>query len=204
VNLPGAIENVLEAFEKLPGIGPKTAARLTFYLLRVPEGQRRFLGQSIMDLGEKVHLCKRCFNIAEDTFCKVCSGEARDEYLLCVVEDPLDLLSFERMGEYKGLYHVLHGVIAPLEHVGPENLKIKELLERLRKEDVSELILATNPSLEGEATAMYIKKVINQEPVVSSKGIKITRLASGIPTGGDLEYADTLTLSKALEGRKEY
>ncbi len=223
MKLPKAIENVLEAFEKLPGIGPKTAARLTFYLLRVPQGQRRFLGQAVLDLGDKIQLCERCFNIAESSdqrpetsnqqiLCSVCSDDARDESTICVVEDPLDLLSFERMGKYDGLYHVLHGAIAPLEHVGPENLKISELISRIRdqRSEIREIILATNPSLEGEATAMYIKKVISEHlpagkagPTVKSK-LMITRLASGIPTGGDLEYADTLTLSKALEGRKEY
>jgi len=202
MKIPKAIENLKEAFERLPGIGPKTAARLTFYLLRVPEGERRLLGQAVLDLGEKTQLCERCFNISEERLCKVCEDSAREQSVICVVEDPLDLLSFERMGKYKGLYHVLHGVIAPLEHVGPGNLKITELIDRLRREDVKEIILATNPSLEGEATAMYIKKEISGR-FVDGK-IKITRIATGIPTGGDLEYADSLTLSKALEGRTDY
>lgn len=204
MKIPKAIENLIEAFERLPGIGPKTAARLTFYLLRTPENERRLLGEAVLELGQKTRLCERCFNIAQQsTLCTVCSEESRDESILCVVEDPLDLLSFERMGKFKGLYHVLHGVIAPLEHVGPENLKIAELINRLKKESIEEIILATNPSLEGEATAMYIKKVV-EEQVLEDKSIKITRIASGIPTGGDLEYADSLTLSKALEGRQEY
>ncbi len=204
MKIPKAIENLIEAFERLPGIGPKTAARLTFYLLRTPESERRLLGEAVLELGQKTRLCERCFNIGQQSaLCAVCSDESRDESILCMVEDPLDLLSFERMGKFKGLYHVLHGVIAPLEHVGPENLKIDELINRLKKEPIEEVILATNPSLEGEATAMYIKKVIGEQ-VPGDKGIKITRIASGIPTGGDLEYADSLTLSKALEGRQEY
>ncbi len=220
MKIPKAIENLIEALERLPGIGPKTAARLAFYLLRVPEDERQALGNSVLAVGQKIRLCERCFNISEaqvakfaegepsnisdEGLCTVCADETRDQSTICVVEDPLDLISFEKTGKYRGLYHVLHGVIAPLEHVGPENLKIEELVNRLKSEPIREAILALNPSLEGEATAMYIKKVISQQPVVSSKGIRITRLASGIPTGGDLEYADSLTLTKALEGRTNY
>lgn len=205
MKVPKAIENLIEAFERLPGIGPKTAARLTFYLLRTPESERRLLGDAVLELGQKTRFCERCFNIGQQSaLCTVCSDESRDESILCVVEDPLDLLSFERMGKFKGLYHVLHGVIAPLEHVGPENLKIAELINRLKKESIEEVILATNPSLEGEATAMYIKKLIDEQRMANSEEVKVTRIASGIPTGGDLEYADSLTLSKALEGRQEY
>lgn len=205
MKIPKAIENLIEAFERLPGIGPKTAARLTFYLLRTPESERRLLGDAVLELGQKTRFCERCFNIGQQSaLCTVCSDESRDESILCVVEDPLDLLSFERMGKFKGLYHVLHGVIAPLEHVGPENLKIAELINRLKKESIEEVILATNPSLEGEATAMYIKKLIDEQRMANSEEVKVTRIATGIPTGGDLEYADSLTLSKALEGRQEY
>jgi recombination protein RecR len=205
MKVPKAIENLIEAFERLPGIGPKTAARLTFYLLRTPESERRLLGEAVLELGQKTRFCERCFNIGQQSaLCTVCSDESRDESILCVVEDPLDLLSFERMGKFKGLYHVLHGVIAPLEHVGPENLKIAELINRLKKESIEEVILATNPSLEGEATAMYIKKLIDEQRMANSEEVKVTRIATGIPTGGDLEYADSLTLSKALEGRQEY
>ncbi|MDP2735152.1 MAG: recombination mediator RecR, partial [bacterium] len=166
MKIPKPIENLIEAFERLPGIGPKSAARLTFYMLRVPEAEREMLGRAVLALGEKVHLCGRCCNIAQagEELCEVCAESSRDPSTLCVVEEPLDLLSFERMGKYKGLYHVLHGAIAPLEHIGPENLKIDELMTRLKNEPVREVILATNPSLEGEATAMYIKKIINQEP----------------------------------------
>lgn len=204
MRIPKAIENLIEALERLPGIGPKTAARLAFYLLRVPEEERQALGNSVLEVGQKVQLCQRCWNIAEAALCKVCEDETRDQSVLCVVEDPLDLIAFEKTGKYRGLYHVLHGVIAPLEHVGPENLKIAELINRLTKEPINEVILALNPSLEGEATAMYIKKLIGEQLTANGKNIRITRLASGIPTGGDLEYADALTLTKALEGRQDF
>ena len=207
MKIPPSLEKLTEAFERLPGIGPKSAARLAFYLLRVPEKERQLLGQAVLELGEKTKLCERCFNImetsaGEEHFCLICADEERNPAVVLVVEEPLDLLSFERMGKYHGLYHVLHGAIAPLEHVGPDNLRIKELLARLKSEPVEEVILATNPSLEGEATAMYLKKLIIEQ--IPGKAFKITRLASGIPTGGDLEYADALTLSKALEGRQDY
>jgi recombination protein RecR len=206
VRLPKAIENLIEALERLPGIGPKSAARLGFYLLRVPESERQALGNSVLAVGRETQLCERCFNVceagvSESALCKVCEDSQRDSSVICVVEDPLDLISFEKTGKYPGVYHVLHGVISPLEHVGPENLKIEELLNRLNG-SVKEIILALNPSLEGEATAMYLKKLINQKP--GTKSIRITRLASGIPTGGDLEYADALTLTKALEGRQDF
>src|SRR3989344_5171960 len=207
MKIPPSLEKLTEAFERLPGIGPKSAERLAFYLLRVPEKERQLLGQAVLELGEKTKLCERCFNImepsaGEEHFCLICADEERNPAVVLVVEEPLDLLSFERMGKYHGLYHVLHGAIAPLEHVGPDNLRIKELLARVKSEPVEEVILATNPSLEGEATAMYLKKLIGEQ--LPGKEFKITRLASGIPTGGDLEYADALTLSKALEGRQAY
>lgn len=203
MRLPKAIENLIEALERLPGIGPKSAARLGFYLLRVPEEERQALGNSVLAVGHKVQLCERCFNIGESNLCAVCADGNRDQSTICVIEDPLDLISFEKTGKYCGIYHVIHGVISPLEHVGPENLKIGELVRRVKEvNEVREVILALNPSLEGEATAMYIRREIRQQP--SSGNIRITRLASGIPTGGDLEYADALTLTKALEGRQEY
>ena len=204
MKIPKAIQNMIEAFERLPGIGPKTAARLTFYLLNVPETERTLLGQAVLELGEKTRICERCFNICEAVLCEVCTDDTRDQGTVCVVEDPLDLIAFEKTGKYLGLYHVLGGAISPLEHIGPEDLKIAELITRLKPLAISqqpvvkEIILATNPSLEGEATAMYIKKLI--EPL----GVKITRIARGIPTGGDLEYADELTLTKSLEGRQEF
>ncbi len=209
MKLPKAIENLIEALERLPGIGPKTAARLGFYLLRVPEEERQALGQSVLAVGYETQLCDRCFNIGESNLCAVCADESRDYSVICVVEDPLDLISFEKTGKYHGIYHVLHGVSSPLEYVGPENLKIDELIARLKpvassqQSVVKEVILALNPSLEGEATAMYIRKEIRRQAAID-KEIRITRLASGIPTGGDLEYADALTLTKALEGRQEY
>ena len=223
MRLPKAIENLIEALERLPGIGPKSAARLGFYLLRVPESERQALGSSVLAVGKETQLCSRCYNVCEahvarfaegepsnvgeasvfePVLCLVCADEKRDPATICVVEDPLDLISFEKTGKYPGVYHVLHGVISPLEHVGPENLKIDELMNRLKTEPIKEMILALNPSLEGEATAMYLKKVIGQQP--NTGQIRITRLASGIPTGGDLEYADALTLTKALEGRQDF
>ena len=204
MKIPKAIQNMIEVFERLPGIGPKTAARLTFYLLNVPETERTLLGQAVLELGKKTRICERCFNICEAVLCEVCTDDTRDQGTVCVVEDPLDLIAFEKTGKYLGLYHVLGGAISPLEHIGPEDLKIAELITRLKPLAISqqpvvkEIILATNPSLEGEATAMYIKKLI--EPL----GVKITRIARGIPTGGDLEYADELTLTKSLEGRQEF
>ena len=210
MKLPKAIENLIEALERLPGIGPKSAARLGFYLLRVPEGERQALGNSVLAVGQEVRLCDRCFNISESELCEVCGDSQRDPSVICVVEDPLDLIAFEKTGKYRGLYHVLHGVIAPLEHIGPDNLKIAELIARLKsgvgsqESGVKEVILALNPSLEGEATAMYLRKVINGQFTDDNKKPRITRLASGIPTGGDLEYADALTLTKALEGRQDF
>src|SRR3989344_6762797 len=204
MKIPKAIQNMIESFERLPGIGPKTAARLTFYLLNVPETERTLLGQAVLELGEKTRICERCFNICEAVLCEVCTDDTRDQGTVCVVEDPLDLIAFEKTGKYLGLYHVLGGAISPLEHIGPEDLKIAELITRLKPLAISqqpvvkEIILATNPSLEGEATAMYIKKLI--EPL----GVKITRIARGIPTGGDLENADELTLTTSLEGRQEF
>src|SRR3972149_7122341 len=198
MKLPKAIENLIEALERLPGIGPKSAARLGFYLLRVPEEERQALGNAVLAVGREIQLCERCFNVSEAPLCKVCEDSQRDQSTLCVVEDPLDLISFEKTGKYSGVYHVLHGVISPLEHVGPENLKISELISRIRdqRSEIREMILALNPSLEGEATAMYIKKVIGEsQQAVGSKALRITRLASGIPTGGGLEDADALTLT---------
>jgi recombination protein RecR len=213
MKIPKAIQNLIDAFERLPGIGSKTAARLTFYLLHVPEAERERLGNAVSELGRETILCKQCFNITDassatdrDGLCEICSDSNRDRSLLCVIEDPLDLLAFEKTGKYNGLYHVLHGVIAPLEHIGPEDLKIDELIKRVRSQEsgVREIILATNPSLEGEATAMYIRQLISKQPTGNSGKIKITRIARGIPTGGDLEYADEVTLTKALEGRQDY
>jgi len=191
------VTRLIEEFSRLPGIGPKTASRLTFYLLRAPKEQAEALARAIGELREKTVYCSVCFNIAEESPCPICRDEGRDRSIICVVEEPLDVLAIERTGEYNGLYHVLHGAISPVEGIGPEDLKIRELLERLRTEPVREVILATNPSLEGEATAMYLHRQI------APLGIKVTRLARGLPVGGDLEYADEVTLARALEGRRE-
>ena len=194
---PESVTRLIEEFSRLPGIGPKTASRLTFYLLRAPKEQAEALARAIGELREKTVYCSICFNIAEESPCPICRDEERDRSIICVVEEPLDVLAIERTGEYNGLYHVLHGAISPVEGIGPEDLKIRELLERLRTEPVREVILATNPSLEGEATAMYLHRQI------APLGIKVTRLARGLPVGGDLEYADEVTLARALEGRRE-
>jgi len=189
------VARLIEEFNKLPGIGPKTAQRLTFYLLRMPAEEARGLAEAIVEVKERIGFCSTCFNITESDPCCVCRG-ARDRSMICVVEEPLDVLALERTGHYKGLYHVLHGAISPMEGIGPEELRIRELLGRLG-EGVQEVILATNPNLEGEATAMYLSKLL------TPLGAKVTRLARGLPVGGDLEYADEVTLTRALEGRRE-
>ncbi len=181
----------------MPGIGPKSASRLTFFLLRGDGQQPRQLAAALTELRERTRLCSICQNITESEPCPICRDSSRDAGLLCVVEEPLDVLAIERTGRFKGKYHVLHGVISPVEGIGPEDLKIRELLERARSEPVHEVILATNVSLEGEATAMYLQKQI------APLGVRVTRLARGLPVGGDLEYADETTLARALEGRAE-
>ena len=195
--VPKPIQNLIEAFERLPGIGPKTAQRLTFYLLHAPKEEAEALAKAATEMKDKTVICSICFNIGEVDPCQICSDGSRDKELLAIVEDPLDVLSLERAG-FKGLYHVLHGVIAPLENIGPDELHIRELLPRLKNGAIKEIILATNPTMEGEATAMYIQRLI------SPLNIKITRIARGLPVGGDLEYADETTLNRALEGRREY
>jgi recombination protein RecR len=191
------VARLIEEFHKLPGIGPKSAQRLTYYLLRAPADEARALAQAIVEVKEKTVLCSVCQNIADSDPCAICSNPERDHGAICVVEEPLDILALERAGAYKGLYHVLHGVISPMDGVGPEDLKVQELLSRLRSGEVREVIMATNPNLEGEATAMYIARLI------SPLGLKVTRLARGLPVGADLEYADNVTLARALEGRQE-
>jgi recombination protein RecR len=191
------IARLIEELNKLPGIGPKSAQRLTYYLLRAPEGEVGALADAIRNLKEKLTLCSSCLNITDSDPCAICRDEERDHTKICIVEEPIDILPLERTKKYKGLYHVLHGVIAPTDGIGPDELKVKELLSRLNNGLVTEIILATNPNLEGEATAMYLQRLI--API----GIRITRLARGLPYGGDLEYADDVTLSRALEGRQE-
>jgi len=198
MNLAKPVRKLIEAFQKLPGIGPKTAQRLTFYLLHVPQKQLDEFSEALATLKKNTVLCSICFNVAERDPCPICSDRNRDKATICVVEQPLDLLALERAGDYKGVYHVLHGAISPLNNIGPNELHIKELLPRLKNSQIKEIILATNPNMEGEATAMYIAKLI--KPL----GIKVTRLAHGLPVGADLEYADEVTLSRALEGRRKY
>jgi recombination protein RecR len=196
---PAPVTKLIDEFSRLPGVGPKTASRLTFYLLRNPADRAKSLAEALNDLHEKVVFCSTCFNIAESDPCTVCSNENRDRAIICVVEEPLDVLAIERTRDFQGLYHVLHGVVAPTEGIGPEDLKIAELVQRVKfsSTDIREIIIATNPNLEGEATAMYIARQF--EGAV----FKITRLARGLPVGGDLEYADEITLSRALSGRSE-
>jgi recombination protein RecR len=189
------ITRVVDELGRLPGIGPKTAQRLTYYLLRVPTEQAQALAEAILELKHNVVLCSQCFNITETSPCAVCSNSERDATRVCVVEEPLDVLAIERTGQYNGQYHVLHGALSPIEGIGPDELKIRELIQRLSDGTIQEVILATNPNLEGDATAMYLTRLI--QPA----GITVTRLARGLPMGGDLEYADEITLSNALTGR---
>lgn len=204
MSLPKAIQNTIDEFAKLPGIGPKTAARLTFYLLTQTKEDVQMFGQTVAGLKDNLIFCKQCYNIAESDPCKICADQARDKSILCVVEEPLDIIALEKT-RYSGIYHVLGGVISPIDNIGPDNLRIKELLLRLEKEPIKEIIMATDPSLEGEATASYISEEIAKLRKLGKiqNDLKITRIARGLPVGGDLEYADEVTLSRALEGRSE-
>lgn len=194
---PRSVTRLIEEFHRLPGIGPKTAQRLTFFLLRAPREQAEQLADSIKDLRTRITSCSICCNISEHDPCDICSDDSRDHAQICVVEEPLDMVALERTRQYKGVYHVLHGAISPVEGIGPEDLRIRELLNRLRGDNVKEVLLATNPNIEGEATAMYLERL------VKPMGIRLTRLARGLPVGGDLEYADEVTLARALEGRSD-
>jgi len=191
------VENLIEKLCRLPGVGPKSAQRLAFYILSIPRKEAEELARSIVEVKEKVRNCSNCFNISTEEICTICSDERRDKGIICVVEEPKDLVAIERSGSYKGLYHVLGGAISPIDGIGPEELRIAELVARLKKAPVREVIVATNPNAEGEATAIYLSRIIR--PL----GIKVTRLASGLPVGGDLEYADEVTLGRALLGRTE-
>ena len=206
--LPKPLQKLIEEFAKLPGIGPKSASRLSFYLLNQPEQELAIFSEALKDLKQNLKTCSVCHNIAESDPCVICDDSKRDKSKICVVEHPLDVVAIEKTGDYLGLYHILGGAISPVDGIGPENLNIQSLLKRLKTEKISELILATNPSLEGEATALYIAKEIKNQKLLSKTNerskIKITRIARGLPVGGDLEYADEITLSRALEGRKEY
>jgi recombination protein RecR len=194
---PEPVSRLIEAFSQLPGIGPKTASRLTFYLLRRPAEQAEVLADALRDMKQKTVFCSTCFNITEQSPCAICRDEGRDRSIVCVVEEPLDVLAIDRTGEYRGLYHVLHGAISPVEGIGPDELRIDELMARLRDQPANEVLIATNPNLEGEATAMYLARLI--QPL----GVRVTRLARGLPVGGDLEYADAVTLGRALQGRRD-
>ncbi len=192
------VARLIEEFAKLPGVGPKTAQRLTFYLLRMPPEAAKSLGEAILTMRETVTFCSQCWNITDFDPCAICRADNRDRSVICVVEEPLDILALERTRGYKGLYHVLHGAIRPLEDVMPDDLKIAELERRLQAGGVREVILATNPSVEGDATSVYIAKRIATLGV----GVRVSRIARGLPVGGDLEYADEVTLAQALEGRR--
>jgi len=191
------VARLIDEFSRLPGIGPKTASRLVFYLLRAPEEQAQLLADALRELRERITFCGVCFNITENDPCAVCIDEGRDRSVICVVEEPLDVIAIERTRDYHGLYHVLHGTIAPVEGIGPDDLRITELLPRLHAAPpVREVIIATNPNMEGEATAMYVARQLE------GTDVRVTRLARGLPVGGDLEYADEVTLSRALAGRQ--
>ncbi len=216
MRIPKAIQNLIESFERLPGIGPKTAQRLTFYLLHVPQGELDKFSLSVQNLKKDTVLCSICFIVGESDPCYICSDEKRDNSIICIVENPLDVLSIEKSGKYDGIYHVLHGRIDPLNNIGPDEIYIKQLLERVKgssngsgKPSIKEIILATNPTMEGEATAMYIAK--NLKSLASQRSgqilnlkLKITRIGRGLPVGADIEYADEVTLQRAMEGRSDY
>ena len=194
----GPVSRLIDEFHKLPGIGPKTAQRLAYHLIRMPADEARGLAEAIGAVKDRIVLCGECFDITESDPCSICVDEGRDRSRMCVVEEPLDVRALERTRSYNGLYHVLHGVISPINGIGPEDLKIKGLLERLRTDGVEEIVIATNPNVEGEATALYLQRLL------AALGVRITRPARGLPVGGDLEYADEVTLGRAIEGRQPF
>jgi len=193
----GPVQDLIDELGRMPGVGPKSAQRIAFHLLKLPREDALRLARAINEVKDRVSFCERCFNVSEGPLCGICADERRDAHLVCVVEEPKDIVAVEKTHEFKGRYHVLQGAISPIEGIGPDQLRVKELLARLDPEGVSEVILCTNPNIEGEATAMYLARLL--KPL----GIKVTRIASGLPVGGDLEYADELTLGRALEGRRE-
>jgi len=193
-----SIENLINEFRKLPGIGPKSAKRLVYHLIKLSPKEIEKFAQSLIDVSQKVKFCKVCFNLSEDDICQICKSGERDTGRICVVEKVSDVSTIESTGQYRGLYHVLGNLLSPIDNIGPEEIKIPQLLERIRNSEVEEIIIALNPTVEGESTASYIKKLL------SLLEIKITRLASGLPVGGDIEYADEITLSRAISDRKEF
>jgi recombination protein RecR len=197
MHYPEPISKLIDSFMKLPGIGPKTAVRLAFFVLNMKEDTVLDFAKALVNAKRNLMYCSSCGHITDKDPCYICEDERRDRTTICVVQDPKDVIAMEKMKEYNGLYHVLHGAISPMDGIGPEDIKISELLKRLQDDSIQEVILATNPNIEGEATAMYISRLLKPT------GIKITRIAHGLPVGGDLEYADEVTLSKALEGRRE-
>ncbi len=193
----GAVQDLIDELGRLPGVGPKSAQRIAFHLLKLPKEDALRLARAISDMKDRISFCRRCFNVAEGELCAVCLDPRRDPSLVCVVEEPRDIVAVEKTQEFRGRYHVLQGAISPIEGVGPEQLRVRELLARVESEGVTEVILCTNPNIEGEATAMYLARLLS--PV----GVRVTRIASGLPVGGDLEYADELTLGRALQGRRD-
>ena len=193
----GPVQDLIDELGRLPGVGPKSAQRIAFHLLKVPAEDANRLARAISEAKERVTFCERCFNVSEGPLCTMCTDDRRDSSVVCVVEDARDIVAVEKTGEFRGRYHVLLGAISPIDGIGPEQLKVRELLARLEPEGVREVILCTNPNIEGEATAMYLARLL--KPL----GLRVTRIASGLPVGGDLEYADELTLGRALEGRRE-
>lgn len=206
MKIPKALESVIENFERLPGIGPKSAQRLGFYLLHVPQSDLDDFANSLTNLKKNTMMCSVCFNIGTEEICDVCKDQERDTTTICVVEDALDVIAFERSNKYKGVYHVLHGVVDPLNSIGPDDIYIPQLIKRIAQssELVTEIIIATNPTMEGEATAMYIVKQIRTQSAGRRTELRITRIGRGLPVGADIEYADEVTLTRALEGRSEY
>ena len=193
----GPVQDLIDELGRMPGVGPKSAQRIAFHLLKLPKDDALRLARAITEVKDKVSFCERCFNVAEGELCGICTDTRRDPHVVCVVEEPRDIVALEKTHEFDGRYHVLQGAISPIEGIGPDQLKVRELLARLDPEEIREVILCTNPNIEGEATAMYLARLL--KPL----GVRVTRIASGLPVGGDLEYADELTLGRALEGRRE-
>jgi recombination protein RecR len=192
-----SVENLINEFRKLPGIGPKSAKRIVFYLLKLSRGDVSKLSQALVEMKEKVKVCKYCYNLTEEDVCSICRDQSRDRGKICIVEEVSDLIIIEKTGEYRGLYHILGGLLSPIENIGPREIRIPGLLERIKADNTEEVIMALNPTVEGESTAMYLKKIL------SPLGVRITRLASGLPVGGDLEYADEVTIGRAITDRRD-